>query len=308
MSVAAVAAVGERFQKEIRAPLGFAFADLRSGERVAFRGEEAFPTASAFKVFVLAELFRAAEAGDCALDERVELTEAGKCIGSGVMALMDGGLRPTLKDLATLMIIISDNTATDLLMARLGKENIRKNVIESLGFRQNRCDLTCEELVSRCYQMGGLSKQEVMASRGFFGPAQPDNEYFRCTAAENNQASPLEMLRLMELVYRGEWVSRRACDGMLAILKACQTNRRIPRHLPIGTVVAHKTGTLDRLAVDAGIVYTPKGDYALSLFYNGNLAPRADYDANVRRTVGDDVLADISLAVYEAYMEDKNII
>lgn len=304
MSVAAVAAVGERFQKEIRAPLGFAFADLRSGERVAFRGEEAFPTASAFKVFVLAELFRAAEAGDCALDERVELTEAGKCIGSGVMALMDGGLRPTLKDLATLMIIISDNTATDLLMARLGKENIRKNVIESLGFRQNRCDLTCEELVSRCYQMGGLSKQEVMASRGFFGPAQPDNEYFRCTAAENNQASPLEMLRLMELVYRGEWVSRRACDGMLAILKACQTNRRIPRHLPIGTVVAHKTGTLDRLAVDAGIVYTPKGDYALSLFYNGNLAPRADYDANVRRTVGDDVLADISLAVYEAYMED----
>ena len=304
MSVAAVAAVGERFQKEIRAPLGFAFADLRSGERVAFRGEEAFPTASAFKVFVLAELFRAAEAGDCALDERVELTEAGKCIGSGVMALMDGGLRPTLKDLATLMIIISDNTATDLLMARLGKENIRKNVIESLGFRQNRCDLTCEELVSRCYQMGGLSKQEVMASRGFFGPAQPDNEYFSCTAAENNQASPLEMLRLMELVYRGEWVSRRACDGMLAILKACQTNRRIPRHLPIGTVVAHKTGTLDRLAVDAGIVYTPKGDYALSLFYNGNLAPRADYDANVRRTVGDDVLADISLAVYEAYMED----
>ena len=304
MSIAAVAAAAERFQRESSAPLGFAFADLQSGERVAFRGEEPFPTASAFKVFVLAELFRAAEAGDCALDERLELTEECKSIGSGVMVLMDGGLRPTLKDLATLMIIISDNTATDLLMTRLGKDNIRKNVIEALGFRQSRCDLSCKELVSHCYQMGGLSKQEVLASRGFFGPAQPDNEYFRCTAAKNNQASPLELLRLMELVYRGEWVSRRASDGMLAILKACQTNRRIPRLLPVGTVVAHKTGTLDRLAVDAGIVYTPKGNYALSLFYNGNLAPKADYDANIYRTVGDDVLADLSLAVYNAYMEN----
>ena len=304
MNIEKIAAAANAFHAASRAPLGFAFLDLQSGERFAIHGDEPFPTASAFKLFVLAELFRAVEAGECALDERLELSEESKSIGSGVMVLMDGGLRPTLKDLATLMIIISDNTATDMLMARLGKENIRRNVPDALGFVHTRCDLCCSELIDRCYQMGGKSKQEIMASRGFFGPANGDNEYFRCTAAENNQSSPLEMLHMLELIYKGQWVSRKACDGMLSILKACQTNRRIPRLLPVGTVVAHKTGTLDRLAVDAGIVYTPKGDYALSLFYNGNLASKADYEADFRRSVGEDLLAELSLAVYEAYMEN----
>jgi len=304
MNIERIAATARQFHASCRAPLGFAFADLESGETIAINGDVPFPTASAFKLFVLAELFRAAEAGECSLNERMVLRSELKSSGSGIMGLLDSGLAPTLKDLATLMIIISDNTATDMLMARLGKESIRRNVLDALGFVHTRCELNCSELVDRCYQMNGKSKGEILSSRSFFGPTTRDNEYFRCTAAENNQSSPLEMLRMLKLIYRGEWVSRAACDGMLAIMKASQTNRRIPRLLPPGTVVAHKTGTLDRLAVDAGIVCTPKGDYAISLFYNGNLASQADYDADFRRSVGDDLLAELSRAVYEAYTEE----
>ena len=91
---------------------------------------------------------------------------------------------------------------------------------------------------------------------------------------------------------------------MLDIMKRCQTNTRIPKNLPDGTVVAHKTGTLDKLNVDIGIVYTPKGDYILCMFYNGNLAAKDDYDANFRGRVGDTYLADLSGEIYKAYMED----
>ena len=83
-------------------------------------------------------------------------------------------------------------------------------------------------------------------------------------------------------------------------MKSCQTNSRIPRYLPIGVDVAHKTGTLDKLNADIGIVYTPAGDYILCLFYNGNLASEEDYAANA----GDDYLADLSKEIFEAYMEN----
>ena len=91
---------------------------------------------------------------------------------------------------------------------------------------------------------------------------------------------------------------------MLKIMKACQTNTRIPKLLPLGTPVAHKTGTLDKLMVDGGIVYTPKGDYILCLFYNGPLASREDYDKNYLGRDGEQYLAELSREIYDAYMED----
>ena len=86
-------------------------------------------------------------------------------------------------------------------------------------------------------------------------------------------------------------------------LKKCATNSRIPAQLPNGVPVAHKTGSLDRLANDAGIVFTAKGDYVLVMLYNGNLADEKEYRNDERHRFANDLMSLLSRVVYDAYLE-----
>lgn len=304
MSIERVLQVAERFQKNSAAPLGFAFRDLNSGRTISYHGDQPFPTASAYKIYILAELFRKVYAGECRLSDRHPLTEEIKSAGSGVLAELDPGLNPTLKDYATLMMILSDNTATDFLFDFVGRDNIRKNVIDALGLVHTKCDWGCAKLIDIYYEMNGRSFEQLRADNGGQRPSYHGSKWYRCITEENDQTAPLEAMRMLELLYRGEWVCPEASAGMLDIMKRCQTDSRIPKYLPQGVETAHKTGTLDKLNVDIGIIYTAKGDYILCMFYNGNLASRADYDKNDRGRVGDSYLAELSGAIYQAYMED----
>ena len=308
MSIERVFAVAEKYQKNTKAPLGFAFKDLVTGKTVSYHGDEPFPTASAYKVFILAELYRKAWAGECDLGQRIELTDDIKSVGSGVLAEMQAGLNPTLRDYAHLMMILSDNTATDVLFRFVGRENIRKNVIEPLGLKNTKCDWGCNKLCDIYYDMKGRTFRELAAENRNKKDSEADywnSIWYKCITEENDQTSPLEAAKMLELLYRGKWVSPKASTEMLSIMKKCQTNSRIPKYLPDYVEIAHKTGSLGKLNVDIGIVFAePKGAYILCMFYNGNLASREDYDANDRGRVGDAYLADLSGELYKAYMEN----
>ncbi len=305
MSMQRVARVAEEYQRHSKAPLGFVFRDLKTGQTISYHGDEPFPTASAYKIFILAELFRKAWAGECSLDQRIELTDGIKSVGSGVLAELQAGLRPTLRDYATLMMILSDNTATDVLFRFVGRDAIKKNVIDALGLKHTKCDWGCNDLCSIYYDLNGRTFEQLAADNGGKDPSYWNSKWYRCVTEENDQTAPLEAMKLLELLYRGEWVSPEASAQMLDIMKRCQTNSRIPKELPEGVQVAHKTGTMDKLNVDVGIVYAePKGDYILCMFYNGNLASEADYNANDRGREGDAYLAELSGALYRAYLED----
>lgn len=304
MSIERVMQVAEEFQKNSTAPLGFAFKDLKSGQIISYHGDKPFPTASAYKIYILAELFRKVYAGECSLSDRHPLTAEVKSIGSGVLEQMDPGLNPTLKDYATLMMILSDNTATDFLFSFVGRDNIKKNVIDALGLVNTKCDWSCAKLIDIYYEMNGRNFEQLRQDNGGVNPSYHNSKWYQCITEENDQTAPLEAAKLLELLYRGEWVSPEASAGMLDIMKHCQTNTRIPKNLPANVEVAHKTGSLDKLNVDIGIVYTQKGDYIICMFYNGNLADKADYDSNDRGRVGDSYLAELSGAIYKAYMED----
>ncbi len=303
MSFSAVCRAAEEYQRLAKAPFAFLFRDLGTGETVHYHGDEPFPTASSFKVFILAALYRKAALGELSLDDRLPLRDEYKALGSGVLSALGEGLAPTLKDLALLMMMISDNTATDMLFDLVGKDCIREQVIEPLGLARTRCDLPCKDLIDKSYELEGRTIEEMFAAYGG-QPSYRNSPYYTCEAEENDQSSPLDMLKMYETLYRGEWVDRETSDAMLDVLKQCQTNSRIPYELPPFTTVAHKTGTLDRLAVDTGIVYTQKGDYFLAMFYNGNLAGEADYDADPAGHASDRFLAAWSGAVYRAYMEE----
>ena len=301
MSISEISRVIEEFRSRTTAPVGILFRDLQSGETVAHNGDRPFPTASMYKLYILAELYRKAYAGECALSDRILLEDSMRSIGSGVLKNLEAGASLTLKDYAMLMMNLSDNTATNVLFRYLGRDSIRKNVIEAVGLSSTKCDFDCTELIDRYFDLNGKSIVQLRKENGGELPNYRNSPYYSCDTEDNNQTSCFDAALMYEMIYRGEWVSREACDEMLEILKLCQTNGRIPYDLPQTVSVAHKTGTLDRLCVDTGIVYAPGGDYILCLFYNGNLGSEEEYKRNDRGRVGESYLADLSAGIYEAY-------
>lgn len=252
--------------KSFPAKVGVGFKDLKTGAEYYINGRERFLTASVFKVFVLIELYNQVVKGELDLRRRYRISEKLKVLGSGILKELDEGLQPTLRDLAKLMMILSDNTATDIIMELLGKDRINRTVREVLGLRETRVYLTTGEIL---LDMAGANDwvtarrnfEEMRINKG--GKWETDLEY-------NNVTTPEEMVRTLELLYRGEVLTPEACREILEIMKACQTGEaRIKRYLPYNVKVAHKTGTMPGVVNDAGIVFTEKGDYVLVVFING---------------------------------------
>jgi len=245
---------------------------------------------------LLAELFRQVKAGELALEDRYVLRREDKSYGSGLIRLFDDGASLTIRDYALLMMKISDNTATDILFRMVGRDNIRQNVIESLALKRTKCDLDCNHLLSACF-LRGLGEPPAKV--------RPD---LRNTAAYtggleyNDETSPSDIAKLLELIYRGKWTGEASDRQMLEIMKLCDGNTRLTKYLPNGTAVAHKTGSCDRVANDVGIVYTPKGDYILALFYNGNVASEEEYVNNLDRHISEEILACVSRDVYNTFV------
>lgn len=291
----AVERVTKKHGGTVTGMLGVAFRDLRTQEEFYLNGDTAFPAASVFKIFLLAELFRQAEAGKFSLSDRIPLEDSEKSPGSGVLKELGEGLNPTIRDCATLMMILSDNTATDKLFNLVGRENIKKNVLDALGLTRTRVDWGCRRLIARyCDQPETADADADSESERSFR----DNDLYLCRTDENDQTSPADTARFLALLAENRLVSERASRDMLHIMSRCQTNSRIPRHLPRGLRIAHKTGTLDRVANDVGIVYTERGSYVLALFYNGNAADEEEYARNEKGRIGDDLLAELSRDIY----------
>ena len=285
----------ERYQKTATGMLGAAFCDLETGKECYLNKDKAFPAASTFKLFLLVELFRQAEAGTLSLSDRMALSDEVKSPGSGVLQELDEGLNLTVRDCATLMMIISDNTATDMLFHRVGRENIKRNVLDSFDLTSTKVDWGCAQLIARYDGQPGPEGAETASGSGrsFRG-----SELYLCGTEENDQTSPADMAKILKLLAKKRLVSERASGEMLDILCRCRTNSRIPRHLPPGLKIAHKTGSLDRVANDVGIVYGKKKNYVLALFYNGNAADEEEYARNEKGLFGDDLLAEISRDIH----------
>ena len=297
MKIDNIRAIAEKYRDSVTGRLGVGFTDLQTGESFSLMGDDEFPSASTFKVYILAELFRQAQEGKFKMSDRHVLTDEVKSVGSGVLYNLQAGLTPTLQDYATLMMIISDNTATDFLYDFVGAENIKNNVLVPLGLSNTKCDYTCKKLIALYYQADPSDGPETFDQEKSYRKP-PD---YLCQTPENDSTSPNDMMKILKLVYEKKLFTPWVCDEMLNIMKQCQTNTRIPKFLPGNIEVAHKTGTMDRVANDVGIVYTPKGDYILTLFYNGNTASEEEYNKNVHGIMSDSLLAEISRDIFEEY-------
>jgi beta-lactamase class A len=276
------------------------FKDLVTGEEVYYNGDTVFPTASVYKTFVLCELFRREKEGTFSFSDTHTLLESDKSIGSGILELIGEGAVFSLMDYAMLMMSISDNTATDYLYRRAGAQNVEKYIIAPLELKRTKFNADCGTLLTSYYGVTVEEYREVMNSGGRFHAR--NGSYFRCEEEQNQQSSPQDMVKILSRLQEGALIDPAADRKILDIMLKCQTNGRIPAKLPHGVTVAHKTGSIDHLTNDCGIVYTEKGDYILCLFYNGNVATQEEYDTNFKGRMSDGLLAKISRDVYDAYM------
>ncbi len=250
--------------------VGLAVHDLVSGTTLAMAEGEVFPAASTFKVPLLYALLRLAGAGEIDLAERVTVGAHQRVPGSGVLQDLDPGIAPTIRDLAVLMTVVSDNLATDLLLDLVGTGRLRAE-LDRLGLAQTSIPFGCRGIF--CHATGldpvdPATTYEALRDALRTVPLDPDSVAY--TADERNVTStPADMVTIVAAIERGDGLSPASRDTAIDILKRQKYNTIIPLHLPDGTEVAHKTGSLRGIRNDAGIVYAPWGPYAIALMSKG---------------------------------------
>ncbi len=208
-----------------------AFRDLTTDEGFSIRGAEAVPSASTIKLVIMAELLARVQAGGMRLEDTVTITEEMRTGGDGILKELEVGHAFTLKELLTLMIIVSDNEATNILIDLLGMERINERA-QTMG-------LACAHL----------------------GRKMMDSEARR--QGRDNYICALDMERILTQIYRGELLGAAESRLMLDILLRQQQSGRLQLYLPEEVAVAHKCGDLDLLENDGGIVFAPERPYTL---------------------------------------------
>lgn len=236
--------------------------NLDSGRSYELGADDPVRTASTIKLPVLAAVYQAVEAGQAQWTETLLLREEDKVSGSGVVRELSAGLRLPLRDLAALMIVVSDNTATNLILDRFSADFVNAYLAKA-GFAQTRS--------MRKILGDGRNLKAVATGHSVEGKKE-DNRRWGI-----GRSSPREMVMLLEKLEKGEIVSKEASRGILAILKRQQYKDGIGRYYEGKLPVASKSGSLDALRSDAGIVYSPGGRIAIAITVDN--MPHVDYSA-----------------------------
>jgi beta-lactamase class A len=214
--------------------LGIAIEDLSSGQKYLRHEDQVFPQASSIKITVLAELYHQAQQGKLKLSDLYTVESSDLVPDSDIMSgLTPGVTKVTLRDLATMMVAVSDNSATNVLIDRLGgMENVNA-LMDSLALKQTRLRRKMMDLKA--------------ASEG-----------------RENISTPREMMLLLDSLYRGKILGQELSDDFFKILST-HKDSFIPRDLPEGLKVANKPGELEGVRNDSGVVFVEHRPYVICL-------------------------------------------
>lgn len=257
----------ESFFEGLGGPVGVMVDHLDTDLTLAYNADERFPTASTLKTPLLYELYRQAEEGRIDLTERVTLSHSNRVPGSGVLQDLDEGLNPTIRDLAELMIIVSDNWATDLLYERVGRDALAET-LKNLGLENTFLPMNIREMFCTIADVDPADEQvdyDFLRDHLKNHRAPDDNLAFTGDP-RNDVSSPRDMAKLMRIIHEGQGLSEDGRAGVIKILKDQNFTTRIPARLPVDNEieVAHKTGSLRGVVNDVGIVYSPKVNYIIA--------------------------------------------
>ncbi len=232
--------------------LGFYYKNLVTGFEYGIREEEAYLAASVIKLPLFLHVLKCCEAGEMSLDDRLVVTDDQKMPSCGGLSLFTGSVEADIRTLCRMMIDLSDNTATNVLISH--------------------CTIPA---VNETFREWGL--QATVLRRLLF-----DSK----AAAEGleNTVSPKEMGGLLERLYRGDFISKEVSDLALDVLLHQQINHKLDGKLQGEVDIAHKTGEDTDLSNDVGILYAPQ---PFILCFTGHDTPRYPWEDLMRRTAYD---------------------
>jgi beta-lactamase class A len=237
-----------RITQSVNAEWGIYIKCLETGEEIAINADKQMDTMSVIKIPLMAEAFRQMETGKFGLTDKVTLLESAKRPGTGVIRSLDAGVALTVKDLLTLMIIVSDNTATDLMFDKVGGTAPVNALMAQWGLTATRAT--------------GTADVWFQALR-----AAPSPEAFHREAKTPfGLSSARDIGKILEKMEKGEAVSRSASAAMLQIMRGQVYSSRLPRYVA-GYTIPHKTGDfLPYIGNDVGVLESPKVHVVMSVF------------------------------------------
>ena len=258
----------ERLAELSGGEMGVAALHLETGRSVTLNGAEPFPMASAYKVPIAVQLFTLVDRGEVRLDSMIALAPGDIHPGSGVISqlLDDPGVILSLRNLVELMLLISDNSATDLVLrAARGSDAVTQRMRE-LGVTGVRVDRPTVGLIADFVGVRGVPPDHDIPMDRYRELARAVSAEARDSAAAafdrdpRDTSTPVGMLELLEKVWRGDALSPASRDLLIDIMTRSTTGtERIRGMLPPDVSVAHKTGTIGGTTNDVGFITLPDG-------------------------------------------------
>ena len=231
--------------------MGVEIVDLTNGYALSVNADQVFPTASSIKIAILAEFYRQVQQGKLKFSDAYTLQSSDLVGGSGIsQALTPGATKLTLRDVAALMISVSDNSMTNVLIDRIGMDNVDA-LLDSLGLTHTRL------------------RRKMM-------------DVHAAAEGRENVSTPHEMVLLLQELYDGKVLNKELTDDFFKLLSTPKSSY-IPRYLPEDLRVANKPGELEGVRTDSGIVFTGKRPFAISVMtaYDRSERDAADAIANI---------------------------
>ena len=284
----------------VKGEIGVAIKHLESGEELYINGDEFFPMASVFKIPILVEVMAQIKEGKISLEDEYSVMPSDQHLGSGILSdLKAPGIKLSIENLINLMMMISDNSATDILLSKVGVENVNKRLRE-YGIKNIIISRSCQHLILDYLGVDyekykNLNPEEF--SKFYRKEKEKNPKVFeearkKFSSEMKDVSTPIAMNTLLEKIFCHEILDKESCDFIISIMLRCQTGeRRIKGKLPPGVKVAHKTGTIGGTINDSGIIYLPNnlGHIVITVFSKNT-------QEGIKKI--EDIIAEIAQAAY----------
>lgn len=294
----------ERLSAGSGGTVGVGIIHLETGRRLSFNGQEPFPMASTYKVPIAVQLLTRADNGEISLEDMVRLAQEDLHPGSGTLARLfdDPGVILSLHNLLELMLLISDNSATDLVLRAAGGPEAVNARMAELGIRGLRVDRPTSLLIGDYLGLKGTPEDGRMTKESFAALYEAVDDTARALARKNfatdpkDTSTPMAMASLLEILWNGGALSTQSTELLLDILTRVETGEgRLKGMLPPGTQVGHKTGTIGGTTNDAGIITLPdEAGHVITVVF----VKDSEFEGSER----EGVIAQIARAVYDYFL------
>jgi len=275
---------------------------MESGQVLKIKHQQLFPLATLFKFPVLVEMFRQNQVGATSITRRVNLTARQHLDGPGILQFLDPELKPTIHDLATFMITVNDDEATDMLLEAVGLQNVESTMKDqglNITINANAATLsgTFKQKLVEAMDPQERLRLGVMTSANLSENMYTDDLLIKGGLLMNkeplNVGTPEAVGILLERIFNRKIINPEDCERILGALSRQQNNNAIPRRIPTVTRVDHMVGNRPALSSDAGIIYLPNGQHLVLVIFTK--------DSRQPSWQTEDMIAQLSRMIFDHY-------